>query len=262
MRELGDDAPERDRSCIAAGRDLDPPPGFSVPYALQTLVDELTMAPVVLRDGAPVEIEPLTRRRRGRVRRADRRAAGRSTRSTPSCARSATASAAARRASGSPVAGRCSSELRELIARARGGGRRRGSRGRRRPPRSTVSVHMVEAAAGGRPVAGSRGHRADGGVGARRRDRLDRRAGGRRGAAARARGDRRPRRAAARALHRARTTCSPSSSGAAVGSRSRARAGGAGVKVGVADRDQGRRVPGRADAGRARGSSPSTATRC
>jgi lysine 6-dehydrogenase len=44
----------------AAGRDLDPPPGFSVPYALQTLLDELTLRPVVLRDGAPEEIEPLT----------------------------------------------------------------------------------------------------------------------------------------------------------------------------------------------------------
>ncbi|MEK6273631.1 MAG: saccharopine dehydrogenase NADP-binding domain-containing protein [Actinomycetota bacterium] len=43
----------------AAGRDLDPPPGFSVPYALQTLLDELTLRPVVLRDGAPEEIEPL-----------------------------------------------------------------------------------------------------------------------------------------------------------------------------------------------------------
>ena len=43
----------------AAGRDLDPPGGFSVPYALRTLIDELTMAPVVLRDGEPQEIEPL-----------------------------------------------------------------------------------------------------------------------------------------------------------------------------------------------------------
>lgn len=43
----------------AAGRDLDPPDGPSAPYALQTLVDEVTMAPVVLRDGEPVEIEPL-----------------------------------------------------------------------------------------------------------------------------------------------------------------------------------------------------------
>jgi lysine 6-dehydrogenase len=44
----------------AAGRDLDPPPGFSVPYALQTLLDELTMRPIVLRDGRAEEIEPLS----------------------------------------------------------------------------------------------------------------------------------------------------------------------------------------------------------
>jgi lysine 6-dehydrogenase len=43
----------------AAGRDLDPPPGFSVPYALRTLLDELTMRPVVLREGVPEQIEPL-----------------------------------------------------------------------------------------------------------------------------------------------------------------------------------------------------------
>jgi lysine 6-dehydrogenase len=45
---------------FAAGRDLVPPPGFSVPYALRTLLDELTLRPVVLRDGAPEEIAPLT----------------------------------------------------------------------------------------------------------------------------------------------------------------------------------------------------------
>jgi lysine 6-dehydrogenase len=44
----------------AAGRDLDLPPGFSVPYALRTLVDELTLPPVVIRDGEAVEIEPLS----------------------------------------------------------------------------------------------------------------------------------------------------------------------------------------------------------
>jgi lysine 6-dehydrogenase len=43
----------------AAGRDLNPPPGFSAPYALRTLLDEITMRPVVLRDGEPEEIEPL-----------------------------------------------------------------------------------------------------------------------------------------------------------------------------------------------------------
>jgi saccharopine dehydrogenase (NAD+, L-lysine-forming) len=44
----------------AAGRDLDPPSGFSVPYALRTLLDELTMRPIVLREGAPREIEPMS----------------------------------------------------------------------------------------------------------------------------------------------------------------------------------------------------------
>jgi lysine 6-dehydrogenase len=57
-RELS--APVDSIHVSAAGRDLDPPPGFSVPYALQTLLDELTLRPVVLRDGAPEEIEPLT----------------------------------------------------------------------------------------------------------------------------------------------------------------------------------------------------------
>ena len=55
--ELGGNVGNMDVS--AAGRDLDPPDGFSIPYALQTLLDELTMKPVVLRDGSPVEIEPM-----------------------------------------------------------------------------------------------------------------------------------------------------------------------------------------------------------
>ncbi len=44
----------------AAGRDLDPPEGLSLPYALETLIDELTLSPVVLRDSEPVEVEALT----------------------------------------------------------------------------------------------------------------------------------------------------------------------------------------------------------
>jgi saccharopine dehydrogenase (NAD+, L-lysine-forming) len=58
VAELGGRAERID--VFAAGRDLDPPPGFSVPYALQTLIDELTLAPVVLRDGRPTELEPLS----------------------------------------------------------------------------------------------------------------------------------------------------------------------------------------------------------
>lgn len=45
----------------AAGRDPRPLGSFSPPYALQTLLDELTLAPVILRGGAAVEIEPLER---------------------------------------------------------------------------------------------------------------------------------------------------------------------------------------------------------
>ncbi|MGH2989363.1 MAG: saccharopine dehydrogenase family protein [Solirubrobacterales bacterium] len=56
-RELG----QVDSMHVAAGgRDLDPPPGLSFPYALRTLIDELTLNPVVVRDGEPVEIEPLS----------------------------------------------------------------------------------------------------------------------------------------------------------------------------------------------------------
>jgi lysine 6-dehydrogenase len=44
----------------AGGRDPQPSSPFSLPYALQTLLDELTLPPVVLRAGKPVEIEPLT----------------------------------------------------------------------------------------------------------------------------------------------------------------------------------------------------------
>ncbi len=58
VRALGGH-PER-IDVFAAGRDMDPPSGPSYPYAVQTLVDELTMRPIVLRGGEPQEIEPLT----------------------------------------------------------------------------------------------------------------------------------------------------------------------------------------------------------
>jgi lysine 6-dehydrogenase len=44
----------------AAGRDPEAPPGLSLPYALRTLVDELTMKPVVVSGGVANEVEPLT----------------------------------------------------------------------------------------------------------------------------------------------------------------------------------------------------------
>lgn len=45
--------------CASAGLDEDPPEGLSTPYALDTLLDEVTVAPVVVRDGRPAELEPL-----------------------------------------------------------------------------------------------------------------------------------------------------------------------------------------------------------
>ncbi len=59
--ELGDEAAIETIDVAAAGRD--PEAGgdgrLHPPYAVQTLLDELTLAPVVIRDGQPVEIEPL-----------------------------------------------------------------------------------------------------------------------------------------------------------------------------------------------------------
>jgi lysine 6-dehydrogenase len=46
-------------SVLAAGRDLAPSEGLSFPYAVQTLLDEITMAPMALIDGSPRELEPL-----------------------------------------------------------------------------------------------------------------------------------------------------------------------------------------------------------
>lgn len=43
----------------AAGRDLDPPEGISFPYALRTLLDEITMPPMALIDGRADELRPL-----------------------------------------------------------------------------------------------------------------------------------------------------------------------------------------------------------
>jgi lysine 6-dehydrogenase len=57
VRELGGEVSSI--RVAAAGRDLDPPEGLSIPYALETLFDELTLAPVVLRDGTPEELDPL-----------------------------------------------------------------------------------------------------------------------------------------------------------------------------------------------------------
>ncbi|MDX6689634.1 MAG: hypothetical protein QOG15_1091 [Solirubrobacteraceae bacterium] len=59
VRELGDE-PVLELHVAAAGRDPEPAVGLRVPYALRTLIDELTMPPVVLEDSEPVELEPMS----------------------------------------------------------------------------------------------------------------------------------------------------------------------------------------------------------
>ena len=46
-------------SVLAAGRDLDPPQELSFPYAVRTLLDEITMAPMALINGRPQEMRPV-----------------------------------------------------------------------------------------------------------------------------------------------------------------------------------------------------------
>jgi lysine 6-dehydrogenase len=46
-------------SVLAAGRDLDPPGGLSFPYAVRTLLDEITMPPMALINGRAQEMQPL-----------------------------------------------------------------------------------------------------------------------------------------------------------------------------------------------------------
>lgn len=63
VRELGDEQRATDSIDVcAAGRDPAAPPDGRLrpPYAIQTLLDELTLAPVVIPDGEPTEIDPLT----------------------------------------------------------------------------------------------------------------------------------------------------------------------------------------------------------
>jgi saccharopine dehydrogenase-like NADP-dependent oxidoreductase len=59
VRELGDE-PIAEITVAAAGRDPEPTELLRAPYALQTLLDELSMKPVVLEEGLPRELAPLT----------------------------------------------------------------------------------------------------------------------------------------------------------------------------------------------------------
>ena len=167
-----------------------------------------------LRDGEPVEVEPLADG--GVVDFGDPIGERRDdpTPCTPSCGPSATASAAARRASGSRLRPDLLERLRELVGCLRRGGGARPRREALPPSAQTVSVHLVEAAGGGRTVACAAVTRADRGVGAGRRHRLHGGAGRGGGAPARARRDRRRAGRCRPSAASTRTRCSPSSSSA------------------------------------------------
>jgi saccharopine dehydrogenase (NAD+, L-lysine-forming) len=134
----------------AGGRDLDPPDGESFPYALQTLVDELTMNPIAIRDGAPVELEPMLPG--GSVRFADPIGEGHTIHTIHSEMRtfpeSFGCSEASFRLSLAPA---LLERLRELAAAAED--ERAAAAAAAQPPSAhTVSSHVVEATAGDRSV--------------------------------------------------------------------------------------------------------------
>jgi lysine 6-dehydrogenase len=134
----------------AAGRDLDPPDGFSVPYALQTLLDELTMPPVVLDHGSPQEIEPLSDG--GVVDFGDPIGAGETIHTIHSEMRTFGPSFGCRDASFRlGLSPQLLSTLRDLTTAPKDEVRRKAAEALP-PSASTVSVHLVEASANGRAV--------------------------------------------------------------------------------------------------------------
>jgi saccharopine dehydrogenase-like NADP-dependent oxidoreductase len=120
----------------------------SFPYALQTLVDELTMNPIVIRNGEPVEVQPMSAG--GVVRFADPIGDGETIHTIHSEMRTFPASFGCREASFRlSLAPALLERLRELAAAADEA--RAEAAARADPPSAqTVSSHVIEATAGGR----------------------------------------------------------------------------------------------------------------
>jgi lysine 6-dehydrogenase len=135
---------------FAAGRDRDPPVGLSLPYALDTLLDELTLQPVVLRNGEPVRVEPLAAG--GKVDFGEPIGCAETIYTLHSELRtfgeSFTCAEASFRLS---LEGDLLERLRELAGATEEEVRSAGSHAAPASPR-TVSVHLVEASRGGRTV--------------------------------------------------------------------------------------------------------------
>ncbi len=134
----------------AGGRDLDPPEGESFPYALQTLIDELTMKPIVIRNAEPVEVEPLSPG--GIVRFADPIGEGETIHTIHSEMRTFPTSFGCREGSFRlSLAPTLLERLRELAGASED--ERAEAAARALPPSAnTVSSHVVEATAGERTV--------------------------------------------------------------------------------------------------------------
>ena len=134
----------------AGGRDLQPPDGESFPYALQTLIDELTMKPIVVHEGQPGEVPPM--HPGGTVRFAEPIGDGETIHTIHSEMRTFPDSFGCREASFRlSLAPALLERLRELAA---GGDEElRAAAQRALPPSGhTVSSHVVEATAGDRTV--------------------------------------------------------------------------------------------------------------
>ena len=206
--------------CASAGLDEDPPPGASFPYALATLVDEITVPPMVVRGGEAVAVEPLSDG--GEIDFPDPIGRRPSIRTLHSEVLTLPGSLGAREADFRLSLGPGRARPAAGAARVLAGGARGVAAG------AAVGPDLVGAArARARPVRGGRrdlAHAAARGLGAGRRRGLHRLGGRGDRAPAAARRHRRPRRPPARAVPAARTRSSPSSSGSGRPSWSAARA--------------------------------------
>jgi saccharopine dehydrogenase (NAD+, L-lysine-forming) len=134
----------------AGGRDLDPPEGESFPYALQTLIDELTMRPIVIRDGEPAEVEPM--QAGGTVRFADPIGEGETIHTIHSEMRTFPNSFRCREGSFRLSLAPALLERLRALAGASDVERAEAAANAVPPSSKTVSSHVVEASAGGRTV--------------------------------------------------------------------------------------------------------------
>ena len=202
VRELGGEA-VASIHVAAAGRDPEPTSLLRTPYALRTLLDELTMAPVVLDDGVPRELEPLSPG--GVVRFPEPIGEVATIHTLHSELQTFGSSFGVQPGELPAVAGaRAARAPRGAARRRRGGGRGGAGRGRGAVGARRVGTRRRARRRGRARGAGERADVADGRVGARRRDRLDGRPRGGARAAARARANSPRRRPPARALRRSR----------------------------------------------------------